>query len=209
MNLMGRMKEMSDISETKGGGLQFSREALDKYDKLLGDDKLDASDKQHMNEAELTGNQSVEGKEKDNAEFDIEKLLDNYIEDLRKNSDCPDTIPDKAFEASELEKRSPEDNAEMREEFSDKKMQLIHEWEKENGRLWPRYDKDILSSKGNLIRKEGSYYDAHHIQPLSMGGENVASNITPLHADVHYDRQGIHSTDSAYSKLNRILEGVA
>lgn len=68
MNLMGKMKEMSDISETKGGGWQFSREALDKYDKLLGDDKLDTSDRQHMNGAELT-------------------------ED--KGADCLDTIPEK------------------------------------------------------------------------------------------------------------------
>ena len=49
-------------------------------------------------------------------------------------------------------------------------------------------------------------YDAHHIQPLGLGGKNEISNITPLHADIHYDSRGIHEKDSAYSKIVNLLE---
>ena len=41
-----------------------------------------------------------------------------------------------------------------------------------------------------------------------MGGKNEASNITPLHAEVHYDKQGVHALDSPYSKLDQMLGGM-
>jgi len=148
-----------------------------------------------------------ETSEKDNAEKDIEQTLDDYFKDLKEKSECPETIADKPFEASDLEKRTPEENAKMREEFDDKKEQLKREWEKANGRPWPKYEEDVYSSNGKLIRKAGSDYDAHHIQPLGMGGKNEASNITPLHAGVHYDKQGVHAPESPYSKLNEKLGG--
>ena len=31
------------------------------------------------------------------------------------------------------------------------------------------------------------------IQPLGMGGKNESANITPLDAQVHYDKQGVHA----------------
>ena len=62
-------------------------------------------------------------------------------------------------------------------------------------------------SNGKLIRKAGSDYDAHHIQPLGMGGKNEVKNITPLNAEVHYDKQGVHSPDSPYTKMDKMLGG--
>ena len=59
-----------------------------------------------------------------------------------------------------------------------------------------------------MIRKAGSDYDAHHIQPLGMGGKNEVRNITPLNAEVHYDKQGIHAADSPYSRLDQMLGGM-
>lgn len=38
-----------------------------------------------------------------------------------------------------------------------------------------------------------------------MGGKNEVSNITPIHAEKHYDRQGVHSPDSSYSRLDKAL----
>lgn len=137
----------------------------------------------------------------------LDKLLKDYFNDLKKNSDHPDTIPDKPFSKNDLKKISPEENAKKREEFDEKKVDLKKEWEKTNGRSWPKYDKDVYSSNGKLIRRAGSDYDAHHIQPLGMGGKNEAKNITPLHAGVHYDKQGVHSADSPYSKLDSQLGG--
>lgn len=144
-------------------------------------------------------------KEGDNAEKNIEEVLEDYFDDLKDKSECPETISDKPFEMSELEKRSPEENAEMREEFAEKKAQLKREWEEKNGIPWPKYEHDVYSANGKLIRKAGSDYDAHHIQPLGMGGKNEASNITPLNAEVHYDKQGVHASDSPYSKLDKML----
>lgn len=140
--------------------------------------------------------------------IESEKILDNYFSDLKERSDCPETIKDKPFELSDLRKISPEENAELRSDFSEKKAELKNEWEKENGMPWPKYDQDIYSANGKLIRKAGQDYDAHHIQPLGMGGKNEAGNITPLHAEVHYDKQGIHAPGSPYDDLNQILGGM-
>ena len=150
----------------------------------------------------------MENEEMDNPEDDLEKVLQDYFRDLKEKSECPDTIPDEPFDESDLKKRTPEENAEMREEFSDNKAWLKREWEIANERPWPKYEHDVYSANGKLIRKAGSDYDAHHIQPLGMGGKNEASNITPLNAEIHYDKQGVHAPDSPYSKLDRILGGM-
>lgn len=146
--------------------------------------------------------------ETDNPESDFEQILEDYFKDLKEKSECPETIPDKPFDSTDLEKRTPEKNAEMREEFDDRKVQLKKEWEEANGRPWPKYKEEVYSSNGKLIRKAGNDYDAHHIQPLGMGGKNEAGNITPLHAEVHYDKQGLHTSDSPYSKLDQMLGGM-
>lgn len=152
--------------------------------------------------------ESTEIVERDDTEQELEKTLDNYFNDLKEKSEYPETISDKPFEVSDLEKLSPEENAERRDEFDDKKAQLKKEWEETNERPWPKYEEDVYSSNGKLIRRAGSDYDAHHIQPLGMGGKNEADNITPLHAEAHYDKQGIHAPDSPYSKLDQMLGGI-
>lgn len=167
--------------------------------------------------AEPSGEQSEEIREETYAETDedkekrlkeIEKIVEDYSEDIKRNSEYPETIPDKPFDARNLRKLTPEETAEKREEFNDKREQLKREWEEQNGRPWPKYEHDIYSANGKLIRKAGSDYDAHHIQPLGLGGKNEASNITPLNAEVHYDKQGVHSPDSPYSKLDQQLGGI-
>ena len=135
----------------------------------------------------------------------IETNLNNYFSDLKKRSDCPDTIKDRPFESKDLKKLSPEETSTKREEFDDKKSDLKKQWANEHGQPWPKYDSDVYSSNGKLIRKAGGDYDAHHIQPLGMDGKNEVSNITPLHASEHYDRQGVHAPDSPYSKLDKML----
>ena len=139
-------------------------------------------------------------------ESGFETLIDSYMDDLREKSDCPETIPQKPFEAKDVQKRSPEENAKMREEFADSKYKLKQEWETANGKPWPKYQQDIYSN-GKLIRKAGNDYDAHHILPLGLGGKNEASNITPISAEVHYDKQGVHAQDSPYSLINNAMGG--
>lgn len=143
----------------------------------------------------------VEKKQPEN----IETNLSNYFSDLKNRSDCPDTIKDHPFESRDLKKLSPEETSAKRDEFDAKKADLKKQWADEHGQPWPKYKNDVYSNNGKLIRKAGGDYDAHHIQPLSMNGKNEASNITPLHANEHYDKQGVHAPDSPYSKLDKIL----
>lgn len=143
--------------------------------------------------------------ENDNAEENLEEVLDEYFDDLKGKSECPETVQDNPFNISDLEKQPPEKTAEMRDEFDDKKTELKRQWEENNGMSWPKYEKDVYSCNDKLIRKAGSDYDAHHIQPLAMGGKNEVSNITPLTAEVHYDKQGVHSPNSPYSRMDKML----
>lgn len=152
--------------------------------------------------------ENVSAKRSEILEGDLKKTLNQYFSDLKAKSECSDTISNQPFSVSDLKKMAPEETAKMRDEFDDKRTSLKREWAKENGREWPTYERDVYSANGKLIRKAGSDYDAHHIQPLGMGGKNEVSNITPLNAEVHYDKQGIHAADSPYSRLDQMLGGM-
>lgn len=132
----------------------------------------------------------------------IEKLRHEYIDDLKNNSEYPDTIGDNG---EVYKKLSPEETAEKRVEFNVNKEKLIKEWEENNGKEWPRYKDDVYVN-GKLIRNAGDRYDAHHIHPLSLDGKNEASNITPIRAEKHFDKQGVHAPDSPYGKLEKTLQ---
>ncbi len=153
-------------------------------------------------------NAQLKEREVDFPEKKLEQTLDDYFSDLKEKSECSDTISGRPFNSSDLKKQLPEITAEKREEFAGKKAELKKQWEHIYERPWPKYEHDIYSANGKLIRLAGGDQDAHHIQPLSMGGKNEVSNITPLSAEVHYDKQGVHSPDSPYSRLEKILGGI-
>lgn len=148
---------------------------------------------------------------KDIVENKLEKAVSEYFDDLKSKSEVKDTLPDKPFEASDLKKLSPEENAVMREEFRMNKDRLIQQWEEKNGCSWPTYKEDVYittqSGEQVQIQKAGDRYDAHHIQPLGLGGKNEADNITPLHLDVHRDHKGVHAPDSPYDRMDKISGG--
>lgn len=160
-----------------------------------------------QNNADVKSTESTDGKAElqEAKDKEFQELKEDYIDDIVKNSEVPETIDAEKAKSANFEKCSPEETAAKREEFNAQKDELIQQWEKENGQEWPTYQEDVYSSNGHLIRRAGDKYDAHHIQPLSMGGKNEASNITPLHAKCHYDRQGIHSYDSPYAKIEQKL----
>ncbi len=128
---------------------------------------------------------------------DVKQIAKDYISDLKAKSDFPDTIKD-TIDVSKLEKRSPEENAKMREEFDKKKSNLRSDWEKLNNKEWPRYTEPVYNDKNIMIRKVGDCLDAHHVQPLELGGKNEASNITPLDLNKHKE---IHSKTGSCTKL--------
>lgn len=149
-------------------------------------------------------------KKKEQAEkpenLDKEKLVDEYLDDVVENSAYPETIDKEKAKNENWEKISPEETAKERADFNQNKNGTIAEWEKENRKTWSVYEKDVYDDKGNLIRKKGQRYDAHHIQPLSMGGKNSADNITPISAEKHYDHKGVHANGSPYDNLEKEMK---
>ena len=134
----------------------------------------------------------------------LEASLNDYIDDLKSKSECPETISTDETNLSKMEKQSSERVAELREEFDDNKPKLRKEWEIQNGREWPKYTEDVYNENGQIIRRKGDNYDAHHIQPLCLGGENIASNITPL--DI-YSHRDVHSSNGSCKNLVNVLGG--
>jgi hypothetical protein len=174
-------------------------------DNDLGSDTVEepANDTGDVNTDEPTDSMSDEATDEladsmSDEASDIQELRSEYYDDLKNRSEYPDTIVDNGNDWS---RRDAVENAEMRDEFDDSKGDLIRQWEDENGVKWPTYDEDIYTDSGNKIRGVGNRYDAHHIQPLTYGGENTASNITPLHALEHFDKKGVHASDSPFGRM--------
>jgi hypothetical protein len=158
------------------------------------------------------GNKEADEKNSEVFEKDLEKVTEEYFKDLRDKSEFADTIPEKSFEISDLKKISPEERAEMREEFEANKDKLIRQWEEKNDCSWPTYKEDVyITTKTGervKIQKAGDRYDMHHLQPLSVGGKNEVSNITPLHVDVHRDHRGIHVIDGSCDRMCKMVGGM-
>ncbi len=200
--------ELSRPSETREKPVVPSELDKKKLERPSENSKFNPSDETHSkNDGKEklsnvhTKEESLDKKKPEN----MESAVNNYFKDLKNRSDCPETIKERPFETKDLKKLSPEETSARRDEFDDKKSELKKQWSNENGQPWPKYDQDVYSSNGKMIRKAGGDYDAHHIQPLGMNGKNEASNITPLHANEHYDKQGVHAPDSPYSKLDKML----
>lgn len=140
---------------------------------------------------------------------EISSEVRKAVDDVKSFSECPETISDDVFDLDNLEVKPPEAVKTTREEFNRVKDDLISEWESKMGLPWPTYAHDVYSPNGYLIRKAGQRFDAHHVQPLKLGGKNVAENITPMHVDVHYDSYGVHASDGPYEAIFKMLEGAA
>lgn len=135
---------------------------------------------------------------------DVKTAYKNYMDDLKSKSPCPDTIRSGNIDPSKFERQPPDVVAKAREDFNDNKAQYRRDWEKAHNQEWPKYQTDILNSDGKVIRRAGDNYDAHHKQPLCLGGENKASNITPMD---FRDHMKIHSAEGSCTKLVKSVGG--
>lgn len=89
---------------------------------------------------------------------------------------------------------------ERKKKYTEKRIELRKEWEKETKQEWPKYESDVLDTKGKVVRKKGQYYDVHHIIELSFAGPDVWYNLFPAkHPDEH--QNGIHRKGSLASKI--------
>lgn len=138
---------------------------------------------------------------------ELAHLKECYIEDLKNRSEFPDTIDVQEFHERDFRKASVDEVREKRLEFSEMKGDLRKEWEEINKLDWPRYQEDVYHNN-KCYRRAGDAYDAHHIHPLGLGGENSARNLTPTHVLDHSDKWGIHAPDSFYAKLEKYLGGL-
>lgn len=198
------MKElkMSDALETKCPEIENYKNIKPESD-IMPDEARGYLDNVFENVKDFMSDIFPQGDDKENT---MEKTVKEYIQDLKSKSEFPDTISDKLLDFSDIKMISPEKNGDMRKEFKEKKDSLIKQWKIKNGCSWPRYEQDVLSQNGNVIRCAGEAYDIHHKVPLCMGGKNEVDNISPLHANVHYDHCGVHATDSPLSKLMEMIK---
>ena len=133
--------------------------------------------------------------------YDVKsEIFQEYIGDIKRFTgfDVPkESLKkiDEFMKNHEIKQLSPEQVFERRKEFSANKNELIKKWENETGQEWPRYDQDVKNSAGNIVRRKGSLYDAHHVIELSYGGPPESWNIVPAkYPDEH--QNGIHQCES-------------
>jgi hypothetical protein len=130
-------------------------------------------------------------------------VIDDYNDEVERSSEGGRIIK---IELESLKKLTPEETAEARKEFMKQKEEIIQKWEESNHCKWPTYDNDVTTKENKVIRKQGDRYDAHHLQPLGLGGKNTFENITPMHAENHYDKQGVHRHDGPYSRMVQMMK---
>lgn len=185
------------VAETaKEVGKETAKKAVDVTKRIDITKTADAG----KNGIDITKRISPEGARagKEITQKDVSNLAKDYLNDLKNKSDFPDTLKDKMLDVNNLEKQPKEKVSELREDFEKNRSKLRDEWAKQNNQEWPRYEHDVYSDDGKLLRRAGDRYDAHHIQPLELGGKNVAENITPMDISKH---QEIHSLNGSCTKL--------
>lgn len=142
---------------------------------------------------------------------DREEIKDNimdYYKEMGEISDFPEDFSGDKFKVKNITVLSTRANRKKRNEFNNQKEKLRKEWSEKHHQEWPTYTEDFYAKSGKLIRQKGQPYDMHHIQPLSLGGENTCDNMTPFHAKDHYDRQGIHANGGAYDRLSKKVKSL-
>lgn len=128
------------------------------------------------------------------------KLFPEYLQEVEKitNREIKPNQMEKlqrALKEQEFVKLDPEKSKLHRKLFDNAKDKLIDEWEKNTGDKWPVYAQDVLNDAGEVIRKAGQRYDAHHLIETSFGGSNAWWNLHPA-AFPSEHQAGIHATNS-------------
>lgn len=133
------------------------------------------------------------------------KLFPEYLKEVQtitKREISPIQLEkfQKVLKEQDFVKLNPEKAKLHRKLFDNARDKLIDEWEIRTGDKWPVYAHDILNDAGEVIRKEGQRFDAHHLIESSYGGPNAWWNLFPAaFPDEH--QGGIHAINSYASKI--------
>ena len=133
------------------------------------------------------------------------KLFPEYLKEVQtitKREISPIQLEkfQKVLKEQDFVKLNPEKAKLHRKLFDNARDKLIDEWEIRTVDKWPVYAHDILNDAGEVIRKEGQRFDAHHLIESSYGGPNAWWNLFPAaFPDEH--QGGIHAINSYASKI--------
>ena len=174
----------------------FTRTQSERYDSIS--EHLDSRQQVSENPFLDEGQNAEKARPERLTDTEKSQLGDEYNSEVKKNSAGGDF---ESVDATDWQKIPDADLEKARVDYMRAKGQLIEEWEKSNGREWPRYEQDQYSQNGKQIRKGGDLYDAHHVRPLEFGGKNEVSNLTPIHCKDHFDKQGLHRPGGPYDQL--------
>ncbi|WHY05210.1 T7SS effector LXG polymorphic toxin [Bacillus altitudinis] len=106
-----------------------------------------------------------------------------------------------ALRNKNYEKLTPKETAKHRSKFtSSLKDKLIAEWEEKTKQKWPRYKEEVLDKNGEVARRVGQPYDAHHIIENNFGGAHEWWNIHPAKYPNEH-QSGIHGKGAPSGKL--------
>lgn len=156
--------------------------------------------------AKETTEKVVTKKVKEIGEKIDKKLFPDYLQEVEKitNREIKPNQMEKlqmALKEQDFEKLNPEKSKLHKKLFDNARDKLIEEWEKNTGDKWPVYAQDVLNDAGEVIRKAGQRYDAHHLIESSFGGPNAWWNLHPA-AFPSEHQAGIHA---AKGKANLIF----
>lgn len=178
-----------------------------KRDGKLSNNETESSVDCSTSDDSLPFDEELDGLNEDDKK-ELNNIISDYYEEMYSYAYFRDDLTVKSFEAEHIEFSSVRANRKKRKEFNNQKEKLREEWSKKHNQAWPTYTEDLYSKSGKLIRRKGQPYDMHHIQPLSLGGNNTCDNMTPFHAKDHYDKQGIHANGGAYDRLSKKVKGL-
>lgn len=120
------------------------------------------------------------------------KDFNDYLDQIEEISG--DKIPSKGFLIKTYKSKeygdkiiSNEELKKSHQDFSNRRNNLIKEWEEQTKSSWPKYnEKTECFIDGTCISKNtGWKYDAHHIIPQSHNGPNEWWNLIPLDIRQH------------------------
>ena len=132
-----------------------------------------------------------------NSKKEFDQKWNDYLDDIEKQTGrtIPENQRNKLLEEINTnphnEKLTGLDYQQHRQDYYNKKNDMISKWEDNTGQQWPTYTEEKVSKNGNVYVREGGRYDAHEIIPNAYDAPHEWWNIHPA-ANPNQHQGGIH-----------------